>query len=513
MKITKTDYIYIFILLVLLILGTIYYYGSVFSINSDIGREFYIPWQINEGRILYKDIFNVYAPLGYQINAVILKLFSFKISAFYFMGAFSSFLSLLAVYFITKLYTDRVLAIIISVLVMVTCVFYPSISGYITPYSYSVLYAMTAFLLSFLMLIVYKKSDDIKYFILSCLFMGFSICCKYEYCLFFFILLCVGTYKKIGRKNALLSWGAFLFIPVVSFEILLVQGCTISDFVNSFNYMCKLASSESVKAFYSFSGFIPSIKFFMNAIKPSFIYPSMHFIFLGYITIFTLFVKKDKLQMLLNITAILVSLKCIGSLSLELYGTFFLPVLFINFAVFVYNYKKYRVIYTSFFILLFGLIYLYTNFDLISVKLNKQNVIKVSGYFNLYTNNNYFSERYSQIIKFINENTKETDKILVLPEGVILNYLTKRKSDNQFYYLIPPNVEIFTQEGIIQSLNKNLPDYVIVFYNKYPWYGTTSFSLGYAAKIQDFINNNYNVVESVSADYDKIYKVKERINE
>ena len=41
----------------------------------DVGRETYIPWQMLEGKLLYKDLYNVYGPLGYQINALIFLIF------------------------------------------------------------------------------------------------------------------------------------------------------------------------------------------------------------------------------------------------------------------------------------------------------------------------------------------------------------------------------------------------------------------------------------------------------
>ena len=52
----------------------------------DVGREAYLPWQMLKGQLLYKDIFNVYGPLGYQINAIAYAIFGVKLSTLYLMG-------------------------------------------------------------------------------------------------------------------------------------------------------------------------------------------------------------------------------------------------------------------------------------------------------------------------------------------------------------------------------------------------------------------------------------------
>ena len=255
----KFDIINIFLILFLLVVGFIFTYGHITSIYSDIGREFYIPWQMNEGNVLYKDIFNVYFPLGYQLNAFLLKIFSNKLSVFYFAGFVVSYLSLIAIYFISKHFTNRLCSLLAVFLVIVSCVFYQSISNYIVTYSYSLLYAMCAFLWSFLMLILYLKNEKFKYFLLSCFLMGISFASKYEYCLFLFVIIFVAIYKKIEIRKCLLSVVSFLIVPLFSIFLLFIQGVSLEDIYKSAKYMIELSDSNSVKYFYSYTGFIPSV--------------------------------------------------------------------------------------------------------------------------------------------------------------------------------------------------------------------------------------------------------------
>ena len=50
------------------------WFGSAYVIKPiiDSGREFYIPVRMLGGEVLYKDIFNIYGALSYQINALAL---------------------------------------------------------------------------------------------------------------------------------------------------------------------------------------------------------------------------------------------------------------------------------------------------------------------------------------------------------------------------------------------------------------------------------------------------------
>ena len=71
MFVLKNNIIPIFIIVILSCICFVFFKSNVYSPYSDIGRELYIVQQMLNGEVLYKDIFNVYAPLGYQINALI----------------------------------------------------------------------------------------------------------------------------------------------------------------------------------------------------------------------------------------------------------------------------------------------------------------------------------------------------------------------------------------------------------------------------------------------------------
>ena len=73
----------------------------------------------------------------------------------------------------------------------------------------------------------------------------------------------------------------------------------------------------------------------------------------------------------------------------------------------------------------------------------------------------------------------------------MLNYLTNRKSDNQYYYLLPSNVELFTEEEIVKNLENNLPDYIIMTPRSFSDYKETFFCDSFGQKICNLIPKYY----------------------
>ncbi len=102
-----------------------------------------------------------------------------------------------------------------------------------------------------------------------------------------------------------------------------------------------------------------------------------------------------------------------------------------------------------------------------------------------------FHDATDMLIKYIDKNTKKTDKIVILPEGMFINFLTDRPTDNFYNSLIPLYVETFGEEKIINHFKKNKPEY-IVFNN---WnnqdYGFNYICSDYAVSFCNFVATDY----------------------
>ena len=66
------------------------FWGKFGDIVVDSYREIYIPQQMVEGKTLYKDIFVIYPPLSYLINAFLIKTFGNGINVLQTVGLLSS---------------------------------------------------------------------------------------------------------------------------------------------------------------------------------------------------------------------------------------------------------------------------------------------------------------------------------------------------------------------------------------------------------------------------------------
>lgn len=227
------------------------FYGKQDVYLVDVSREAYIPWQMLKGKLLYKDIFNVYGPLGYQINAIAYALLGIKLNTLYLMGFLNSLIICFTTFFISKLFTDKKTSLCITGLTMFVCVYAKNFFNFIFVYSYNAVYALTGFLLSLLFALLYIKDKKTSSLIYSFLFAGFSFANKIEDLPYFaFLFLCLPFVLKKDWKKYLYVLGAFMVFPVLSFGILFLQGVGINDLVNSTVLIKKLVDAPVTTYFY-----------------------------------------------------------------------------------------------------------------------------------------------------------------------------------------------------------------------------------------------------------------------
>lgn len=560
----------VFIFLVSLILFVIFY-GKQNVYLVDIGRELYIPWQMLEGKVLYKDIFNVYGPLGYQINAFVFMLLGINLNSLYVAGFVNSLLISFTTFFTAKIFTDRKTALCTAFLTLGVCVFIRHLFNFIFSYSYSALYALSSFLLSVFTMLLYMKNKKFKYFLLSFLFAGFSIANKIEnlpYIIFLFVCMPV-LFNENDRKNIkkyLAAIGSFLVFPIISFGLLFLQGAGISDITNALGFISKLVKTPAADYYYTVYGlyfnplyikyaFIYLFKLLKVALPCALLFYGLNLIRIKYIqsnflkkifdgsilffiiflvsltfekasdvnvvafcwmglcalivfvvlSVIVLYKKnhnptqdttKDRMFLFLLISAILVSLKGICAIKTESYGTYSLAVLFIPFTVFFANYfpkikfldedaakKTFRNLccaaVISYMCIYISGLFKDSNYSIIT----QRGAIVINSLF----------KSQNQLLNYINNNTPENARIVAVPEGAIINFLTNRKSDDFYYYLIPVNVQIFGEKKIVSDFKNDMPDYFLI--NDIPY---TPFHCGnfceYAPEICKFIKENYTPV-------------------
>lgn len=570
---------------------SVLYWGKLGNPIIDCGREAYIPSAVLRGKVLYKDIFNIYGPLGYQINAVIYFILGENFNALYTAGTINALIIITCLYYLYRQYLNKFLSTASCLLILTLCCFSPGeCLNFIFPYSYSTYYSLTFFLLSFIFLFNYLKKDNKNIFApLSFLALGISAAFKIEFILFLLVLIGACVYlKPVGRKMFLISMGLFFLVPILSMSILFLQGLNFHDIASSLNFITKYAKAPAMIDFLKQSRVYPPYatiptylyrylstigifimlnyflylilqikdKFKLNQlvliiwfglifqmicdrfeyIKMIGLHPWQSFVFIGWLGLGTLFIlavqliyyfKKqdktfeDKFFLIMIITSIITN-RSLFFTNTSSFSNFTVPLSFFITLIFwvkyipsyiksieINNWQKASSICIFCASLFFGISYYIfsTNiypafcprlFPLITAK--GTIYVKDDEGYSLKNTLNYIKTYFPKNATFA-----------MYPEGPLLNFITERSSSN-FHTLVPPGVEAFGEDFIINSFSKDSPDYILINNKNMSAYGHKYFGTDYARKLMSFIDKQYFLVKTFKKNNNdfhiKIYRKK-----
>lgn len=503
----------------LIIFIFIIFYGRFGDINVDSFREAYIPSQILTNNILYKNIFTIYAPLSYLINAVLFLIFGVKLSTLYYAGLLSTLLITNIAYKIANIFLKKQYSYVIILFFIATSVLSPNVFNTFFPYSYGILYGLMFILCS---IYYFLKAQ----YPLSYLFYSMAICSKYEFILMLPLLIFM-TRKKDLNKNII----ALLLPPTICLSILLLSKVSVQDILITSQLLIKMSTTKTLTYFYSVMGYIFHLKhltlylikivqlaipiailyfakqrwikilscsfllFTFNQASFIYIFP---LIVVLYLVKFKTFSKNEHFFIC---ASILISLKIFFAYTLQAYGIFF--TLFAIISIYILSTKNFRKI--LFYITIIAtLSYGYQNTKILLAKNYEINTHK-----GLIKTNPYFGKSYKNMITFIENNTSNEDMVIVYPEGLALNFLADRISDNKFYSLIPLYVETFNENNINKRLELIQPSYIIITNYDTSNYYFKQFGKDYAINVMNYINRQYTQVYNYNKNMEfVIYKIK-----
>lgn len=450
-------------LLVIIAFAT--FYGKFGDFMVDSFREVYIPQQMLKGEVLYKNIFAIYPPLAYLINAFLMKIFGNSQNILYFAGLFSTMSIIFYTNKIAQNFCKKFDAISICLFIIAGLVFSPNVFNAFFPYSYGILYGILFVLIS-----IHQALN--KKFPSSYFFYSLAILCKYEFVLLLPLLIIWS--KNFEWKKNLATFLLPIFLTCV---ILIYQGLRIDDIKATFDILNIMSSTQTLYWFYSVSGLIFRIElipiYIINFIKfliPIYWqqYQEIIIWILPFISIGLIFRFKNLNinQRFFAIASILICAKILFALNLQSYGVYFIPFALISLYIITPSrFKK----FLSIILIIWSLII---------------------GGFNI---NNLCHKKtsYNIVIKYVKENTLPKDRVLVYPECLSINVLTNRNSDSKFYSLIPLYVETFGEDLIIKRLEKIKPEYIIINNYDTSTYYYKEFGKDYAQKILELIKKIY----------------------
>lgn len=420
--------------------------------------------------------------------------------------------------------------------------------NYTLPYSFAMTYGLSAFLASVLFFIKFVKNDNPKFAYYACLLAGIAVACKYDFLLFaFFMFGYILVNKKISTIDVLISFASLVIVPFLSIGALFLQGMQMSDLQGAFALVKAIGRTYSLKYFYShFSGACLCIavlsyssvktlmlvaitaivtfskkwcqndKFLLGLVYAFALAGIVYVGFSGYsllaivnALIFCIFYKKivqNRPLFVFMISAILFSFKTFFAVNIDVYGTYTMPLIILSIAAFLFNVnysenievKKTVNSFAS--ILLIGFLFLSGAKSALTLILKTNGVIPVVAIKNtnsvIKATNSVFVYRQvaktlNEAIEYVENNTKETDKVVVIPETMYLNFVTKRPADNIFDSLTPMYFETFGEEFVINHFEQSRPEYFILNNRDTSDYGKRYICTDYGKQFCRFVEEKY----------------------
>lgn len=514
-------------LLIAILIGTFAHHGSLIV---DCGREAYYSLQVAQGKVLYKDIFNIYGPFSYMYNALLFKIFRVNLNVLFLSGCVSSFFITSLIYLIARRFMNEFTSFSISIFAIMVGALNTNIFNTVFPYSFGMLYGTVAVLASIWLLLKYEESSEKNlYLYLSAFFAGLCVANKYEFLTYFLVIAYAAfKIKPLNFKQYSLLAGSLLLAPAVCFAILFLQGMRLQDLITTGLIINKMAHTNTLNYFYQHTGvffhkktlpllirkffeaLIPLALFFgATKLKKKFLSVSLALI-AAFLVIHNTFIEvfaflpllisilfifnfkniyKNTNLMIITLSSILLCMKLYWGLILLSYGDYLigLPLITII-ALVLYKFKNKKInqlIFSSFLLLASIPFFL---LDLHDLKSKKDFISTLRGKFYLEES---FVPSTNTLMKYLQGNTKKTDTVMIFPEGQLINFLTERKSDDIYGSLIPLYVETFGEDNIINHFKQTKPEYIIFNNWDYKGYYLKYICNDYAQSFCAFVAQNY----------------------
>lgn len=537
-----------FVFLVLFIL----FFTKLGNPIIDCGREVFIPFRLLNGEVLFKDIFCIYGPFSYYFNAACYKLFGTNLAALYVVGGLLALNIIYGVYFISREFVNKPISLSLAFFIMTVCAFSPGIFNFIFPYSYAMLWALFGFLFALLFLIKYLKNPQQNYAALVFLFWGLSIVNKQDYLIFIVPMLFVFCcFRPLKHPRALL----YLFVfPIFTLLALLVNKVSFSDVAYGIGLINKMFATKSLKFFYThsvglyfdsrnfyamlgfavrniliFTIFACSVLYsrkirykflrilslagisFLTFLYAVYMLPAIEFQFaffpalVSLILLYNLFLfcrdscdnKEESPYLLLLLSAVLASIKNFYFLNLGLYGTFAMCVLAIAVVVSAHRFlskKMYGDKQATLAITLLLSIICFVNLLHNALRYTLVYTTPIKTSMGKLTNTVKYAGDVNELIAYVLKYTNPEDKIVVLPEGQLINFLTKRDCGTYYDSLTPLYFETFGEDRIIKDFKNLRPQYIVLSDRDTTEYGAREICKDYGLNFCKFVNTNYQKV-------------------
>ena len=507
------------------------YCGHYGNILLDIGREIYYPEQILRGKVLYKDLFNIYGPFSYLWNALLYKIFTPNLGTLYFSGVLCSFAIVSGIYMIARKFLSEFLSLSIGIFTIICGVCATHLFNYTLPYSYGMLYGTVGVIYSIWALIKFKEENKTHYLYLSALLAGLCISNKYDFFVYGLFLFAVAIFTK-NKKIILNFITCFMIVPLLCALILFLQHLNLSDCVKAYHDIKNIVASNSISYFYSIQGifFNPKVVllWMINILKTGLCFLALVggvkildinkilgwsiitasagvlfiissptvLMFLVPLTLLTLIVciknVKDNIPLIcLVIGTLTVCTKCFWVFLTMNYGNYASPLLICSFLAILFTTldKKYQKAFAIGLLIISA--YYLADFSTRRIALNYKVSTNKGAIYTFEKNAQTTNEVISGLV------ASSARSAVIYPEGLIINFLSDVKSDDYYNSLLPLYEESIGEKKFIDVLNNLRPDFVILTNQNMYEYGSEYICDNYAIGFCQELNEKYILMDDI----------------
>lgn len=104
------------------------------------------------------------------------------------------------------------------------------------------------------------------------------------------------------------------------------------------------------------------------------------------------------------------------------------------------------------------------------------------------------------VLSQIQNRLKSEQTLLVLPEGVMLNYLSRRATPTRYINFMPPELAAFGESEMMSALATHPADYVAIVHKDTTEYGARFFGRDYGRQFMEWVEARYRTVNTFGAE-------------
>lgn len=517
----------------------------------DFGREVYVPWQISEGAVLYRDIASLNGPLSSYINGGLFYLFGPGLPVLIIFNLGLIILAAWLIYSLALKLGDRTVALfsVIAFLTLFAFGNYLNTGNYnfVAPYSHELVHG---FILSLLVLLGLQKFLETKrrrWIFLAGISAGFSALTKPEIAIAIIPALFLGIVIWLFQeKTAIKTWLAALSAALAG----IITPIIIAIFLFSsaiFGPYLALIGSASTNPFYQailgadaplanlahalwllvvyaaiFGGLIFLTKKLVElrslnsrvAIGVAAALGGIIFFLIRDWNVFAQLLRPFPLIMLILIGWLFWKRteQKIGLLAFSIFAFLLLGKIILNTKIFHYGFVL-ALPATLVIIISLGSRLQSTFLKIISASiLIIFIVVGVRFSYQKYSQKTFLFQTKSDSLKVEKSGRtlgvqyaldrlkvilKPDDTIAVVPEGVMLNFLLRHKNPTPYIQMMPAELAVFGEARILESLKKSPPDYIALVDKNMAEYGYRGVGDDYGVETLKWIHSRYKRMELI----------------